>query len=133
MEDITEILIELLDEIRELRRSLERLELLLNKLLSENRITRRKTKPHVRREISLYHMAHAPIAPRIQILPPRLISTIERAPASLPMLFSLIEDALISRLPEAEIAPEELEEIEKSFSEMKKGNFLTFEELKESL
>ena len=129
MEDVTEILIELLDEIRELRGSLERLESILNGLLSKSRVIRtikRKTKPHVRREIKL----HAPLIPRIQILPPR---SIERAPASLPMLFSLIEDALISQLPEAEIAPEELEEIEKSFSEMKKGNFLTFEELKESL
>ena len=50
--------------------------------------------------------------------------------AGLNLIEDIIEEVLIKVLPEAELEREEIEEIKESIKEMKKGNFVTLEELK---
>jgi len=46
-------------------------------------------------------------------------------------LEDLIEALLIEGLPEAELSPGELEEVRRALEEMKRGEYMTLEELKE--
>jgi len=46
-------------------------------------------------------------------------------------LEDLIEALLIESLPEAELSPEELEEVRRALEEMRKGEYITLEELRE--
>ncbi|MFQ6073846.1 MAG: hypothetical protein ACE5KC_01375 [Candidatus Bathyarchaeia archaeon] len=46
------------------------------------------------------------------------------------LIEDIIEEVLIKVLPEAELDQEEVKEVKESIKEMKKGNFVTLEELK---
>jgi len=48
-------------------------------------------------------------------------------------LEDLLEAVLLRGLPEVELSPEELEEIRKSVEEMRRGEYVSIEELKEAI
>lgn len=55
---------------------------------------------------------------------------VKRVNERLTLIEDVIEEVLISGLPEVELSKEKIEEIEKSIEEMKKGNYVALEELK---
>lgn len=57
---------------------------------------------------------------------------VKRVNERLTLIEDVIEEVLISGLPEVELSKEKIDEIEKSIEEMKKGNYVALEELKSS-
>ena len=55
---------------------------------------------------------------------------VRRVNERLKLLEDIIEEIVIRSLPEAELSPEKTKEIKRSIEEMKKGNYVTLEELK---
>jgi hypothetical protein len=55
---------------------------------------------------------------------------VKRVNARLKLMEDIIEEVLIRGLPEVELSKEEIKEIENSIKEMRKGNYVTLEELK---
>lgn len=59
-----------------------------------------------------------------------IYNEVKRVNERLELIEDVIEEVLIKGLPEVELSKEEIEEIERSIKEMKKGNYVTLEELK---
>lgn len=55
---------------------------------------------------------------------------VKRANERLRLIEDIIEEIVIKSIPEVKLHDKELEEIKKSIMEMKKGNYVTLEELK---
>jgi len=55
---------------------------------------------------------------------------VKRVNERLKLMEDIIEEVLIKGLSEVEISKEEIKEIENSIKEMRKGNYVTLEELK---
>ena len=55
---------------------------------------------------------------------------VRRVNERLKLLEDIIEEIVIKSLPEMELSPEKIKEIERSVQEMKKGSYVTLEELK---
>jgi len=55
---------------------------------------------------------------------------VRRVNERLRLMEEIIEEVLIKSLPEVELTQEQIEEIQSSIREMKKGNYVTIEELK---
>lgn len=55
---------------------------------------------------------------------------VKRANERLRLMKEIIEEVLIKSLPDVELTKEEIKEIESSIKEMKKGDYVTIEELK---
>jgi len=49
----------------------------------------------------------------------------------LDLLEDLVEEMIIKNLPEAKLSEEEIKEIKKAVDEMKRGNYITLEDLKD--
>jgi len=59
-----------------------------------------------------------------------IYNEVKRLNERLELIEDVIEEVLIKSLPEVELSTEEIKEIERSIKEMKKGNYVTLEELK---
>lgn len=59
-----------------------------------------------------------------------IYNEVKKVNERLNLIEDIIEEVLIKVLPEAELEREKIEEIRRSIKEMKKGNFVTLEELK---
>jgi hypothetical protein len=55
---------------------------------------------------------------------------VKRVNEHLRLIEDIIEEVVLKSLPEADISKEKIKEIERSIQEMKKGNYVTLEELK---
>ena len=55
---------------------------------------------------------------------------VKRVNERLELIEDVIEEVLIKGLPEVELSKEKIKEIERSIKEMKKGSYVTLEELK---
>jgi len=55
---------------------------------------------------------------------------VKRVNERLKLIESIIEEVIIKGLPEVELGEKEIREIESSVKEMKRGNYVTLEELK---
>ena len=55
---------------------------------------------------------------------------VKRINERLRLIEDMIEDAVMKGLPEVKLSKEKMKEIERSVQEMKKGNYVTLEELK---
>jgi len=55
---------------------------------------------------------------------------VKRVNERLRLIEDIIEEIVIKSIPEAKLSRKETEEIKKSIMEMKKGNYVTLEELK---
>ena len=55
---------------------------------------------------------------------------VKRVNERLRLIEDIIEEIIIKSIPEAKLTRKETEEIKKSIMEMKKGNYVTLEELK---
>jgi hypothetical protein len=55
---------------------------------------------------------------------------VKRVNERLRLIEDIIEEVVIKSIPEAKLSRKETEEIKKSIMEMKKGNYVTLEELK---
>jgi len=54
---------------------------------------------------------------------------VKRVNERLRLIEDIIEEVVLKSLPEAELSKEKIKEIERSIQEMKKGNYVTLEEL----
>ena len=54
---------------------------------------------------------------------------VKRVNERLRLIEDIIEEVVLKSLPEAELSEEKIKEIERSIQEMKKGNYVTLEEL----
>ena len=55
---------------------------------------------------------------------------VKRVNERLRLIEDIIEDIILKNIPEVKLSKKEVEEIKKSIMEMKKGNYVTLEELK---
>ncbi|MGB9854196.1 MAG: hypothetical protein ACPLRY_05250 [Candidatus Bathyarchaeales archaeon] len=65
-----------------------------------------------------------------QITLEMIYNEVKKVNERLTLIEDIIEEIVIKGIPEAKISEKKLEEIKKSIQEMKKGNYITLEELK---
>jgi len=59
-----------------------------------------------------------------------IYNEVKRVNQRLRLIEDIIEEVIIKTLPETELSPEKIKEIQRSIEEMKKGSYVTLEELK---
>lgn len=59
-----------------------------------------------------------------------IYNEVKKVNKRLRLIEDIIEEVVLRSLPEAELSEEKIKEIERSVQEMKKGNYVTLEELK---
>jgi len=61
-----------------------------------------------------------------------IYNEVKRVNQRLRLIEDIIEEVIIKTLPETELSPKKIKEIQRSIEEMKKGSYTTLEELKPS-
>jgi len=59
-----------------------------------------------------------------------IYNEIKRVNQRLRLIEDIIEEIIIKTVPETELSPKKIKEIQRSIEEMKKGSYVTLEELK---
>ena len=59
-----------------------------------------------------------------------IYNEVKRVNQRLRLIEDIIEEVIIKTLPETELSPKKIKEIQRSIEEMKKGSYVTLEELK---